>query len=303
MNRARRYLVAGKAKGFTLVELLVVISVIAMLASLLLPALSSAKAKAHGVGCLSNLKQMTLAWTMYVHDHQDNLVLNMGDQATADWESWVRGTLTLDAADPIQSMYPAEDSTNILYLLRSPLAPYGARPGIWRCPSDKSTRTLGSQSHPRVRSLAMNVMLGASRCPNIPPVFGPWRNRNLQLTSQIRNPGPAQCFVFHDEREDSIYESKFEVSPAGLRPPPGNPEPANPAQYSLMHYPGSYHSGAGNFSYADGHAEGHKWLDARTRPPLVKDRRLLTEDPVNGFPSPGNPDVHWLQERTFQRAD
>jgi prepilin-type processing-associated H-X9-DG protein len=70
-----------------------------------------------------------------------------------------------------------------------------------------------------------------------------------------------------------------------------------------MSYPGSYHNGAGNFSYADGHVEEHPWLNPRTRPPLHKDQRLPIEDPKNGFPSPGDSDVRWLQERTFQRGD
>jgi prepilin-type processing-associated H-X9-DG protein len=201
----------------------------------------------------------------------------------------------------LASMYPAQDSTNVLYLTRSPLAPYSALPGIWHCPSDKSTRTINDQRYPRIRSLTMNVMMGAASCPIIPAAYQPWKNHNLQRTSQIRNPGPAQFFVFHDEREDSIYDSKFYVSPSGLRPPPNGPDPANPAQYMLSSYPGSYHHGAGNFSFADGHVEPHKWLDPRTRPPLVKDRRLPLLDLFNGFPSPGNPDVRWLQERSFQK--
>jgi prepilin-type processing-associated H-X9-DG protein len=108
--------------------------------------------------------------------------------------------------------------------------------------------------------------------------------------------------VFLDEREDSIATSFFVVHPGGLQPPPGPTGPVNPAAYGLTSYPGSYHNGAGNLSFADGHAESHKWLDARTRPPLVKDT-MLPRSFDNAVPSPGNPEVQWLQERTFPRQD
>lgn len=300
MNDAKQFPPAAQRSAFTLIELLVVIAILAILGSLLLPALVRVKEKGRGVACSNNLKQMTLAWTMYAQDANDHLVLNLGDQAEADSESWVRGTLTLDV-DP--APFPASESTNVQYLLRSPLAPYGAAPGLWRCPSDNSTRTIGNRRHPRIRSITMNTMLGTARCPFIPPVFEPWKHRILQRMSDFRNPGPAGCFVFHDEREDSIYESKFQVSPAGRRPPPDNPGPPDPAHYRLMNYPGNYHGGAGTFSYADGHVAPHRWLDPRTRPPLHKDTRLPGLDPINGLPSPGNPDVGWLQEATFQRED
>ena len=72
-------------------------------------------------------------------------MLNLGDQAKADWESWVRGVLSLDEGPTHPSAVP-QDSTNRSYLERSPLAPYGASPGIWRCPSDKSTRTFSGST-------------------------------------------------------------------------------------------------------------------------------------------------------------
>ncbi|MBI4325338.1 MAG: type II secretion system protein [Chloroflexi bacterium] len=145
--------------AFTLIELLVVIAIIAMQASLLLPALTKTKAKAQGIGCLNNLKQMTVAWAMYAQEQQDFVPLNIGADAQADWESWVRGAMTLDNP-PSNSPFPASDSTNRFYLERSPLAPHGAAPGIWRCVSDKSTRTFGGKKCPCVRSLSMNVGLG-----------------------------------------------------------------------------------------------------------------------------------------------
>ena len=149
----------------------------------------------------------------------------------------------------------------------------------------------------------MNMMLGMDRYPTIPRAWAAWRGRIIRQTSEIRNPGPAQCFVFLDEREDSIDASYFLVFPGGLRPPPGPCEPVNPDAYGLTDYPGSYHNGAGNLSFADGHVESHKWLDPRTCPRLVTDTMISPRQFAGGIPSPGNPDVQWLQERTFQKRD
>ncbi len=266
-RRRRRAVFKG---GFTLIELLVVIAIIGILASMTLPALSRAKAKAQGISCMNNVKQMALAWRLYTDDNNERLLPALAARAADDW---VRGNyLTL--------LNPGNDNNwNLSYLQQGPLWVYtGQSAQLWRCPSDRSMG-INAQgvSVPRIRSVSMNNWVGG---PQWPYNDSSWR---VYLKStDMANPGPSETFVFADERADSINDGCFLVDMTGY--------PDNLGSAKLVDYPGSYHNGAGCFSFADGRSEIKRWRDARTMPPLDYKSELGLNNST-----PNNPDVFWLQ--------
>src|SRR5438093_10690259 len=122
--------------GFTMVELLVVIAVIAILASLLLPALARAKAKAQAAGCLSNLRQLTLCWLMYADDNGDSLPPNVALNTLGDGVGTRVGWTTRDPSWPQGNCYT---DTNLNHIEPGLLFPYNRSVGIYKCTADKST--------------------------------------------------------------------------------------------------------------------------------------------------------------------
>ncbi len=227
--------------AFTLIELLVVIAIIALLAGLLAPSLAKAKGRAQRTVCVSQLKQLSLAWTMYTQDNNGRLPETYSFDPTGGLNSnvWVRGSM-----DDSRAYGPIEagklDSTNLNTIITGTLYSYTQAPAVYHCPADRSA----VRGIPRVRSYSINGWMGGR------PLAGEDEYRLFLNESEIISPGPAQAFVFIDEHESSINDGWFAVDMRGNR--------------GLIDVPARRHDNEFVLSFADGHVEAWKLKDSRT---------------------------------------
>jgi len=268
-------------RGFTLIELLVVVAIITILAALLLPVLARAKDSARRVQCISNQKQMAVAWALYPVDNKEFLVPNGGRNSSlslppATAYLWVYGGNHGDDQTLTNKQYLVGDN----YAL---FAPYLKSPELYKCAADRTLWPLkGKGPVFELRSYAMNCYLGTGAANVETPLALLASYRVLLKSSELVFGGAANRFVFIDVNPGSICTPGFGV---------------DMAVDSFVHYPSTLHRGQGVVSFADSHVEAHKWVDGRTRRNLTAGSVMIPHWEA----SIGNADLKWIRDHTTVR--
>jgi prepilin-type N-terminal cleavage/methylation domain-containing protein/prepilin-type processing-associated H-X9-DG protein len=237
-----------RARGaFTLIELLVVIAIIAILAGMLLPALSKAKAKTQGIRCMSNLKQTQLGWHMYSLDNEGKLVLNW----LSSPQAWIGGNV---------SSLPG--ATNINDIKNGKLWQYNPSLEIYQCAAANSSKDLPStvnkaqmKGQRLVRNISMQGRMGGADvtdqtrygAADTSWVLGP-KYPQYKKDADIKFPSPSESMVFLDESKETVDDGYFAVK-----------APAPDGENIWQNSPTVRHNKGAGFSFADGHAEIWRW--------------------------------------------
>ena len=229
--------------GFTLIELVVVTAIMAILATMLLPALAMSKDRGQGARCLGNLRQLTIAWLAYTSDNQGYLVPNgnVNQQPSSLTDSshpqWCPGR-----QDEWQEISPVVSLNDVggQWIRKGLLYPFVGNTGVYKCPADTYGFVANGSTYPHSRSMSMNCWLSPIT------VWGSVSVNVFYTEASMIHPGPANLFVFIDENPYSINDGFFVC------------QPTNP---NWVDGPATYHNGACGIAFADGHAEIHRWHD------------------------------------------
>ena len=257
---------------------------------MLLPALAKAKIKAQQIGCVSNLKQLMVAWHLYSVDYNDRVANNYGVQETENsitsgkFDNWVNNVMDWGASSSVAD----RSITNVAWIANGVLGKYTASAvGVYKCPADhwlSKAQTAAGWSQ-RNRSLSMNAMFGLfsdHEAGDLTFIGEHWcegGSEFVQFLKQSTVPKPANTWLFLDEHPDSINDGYFINDPT--------------TQTAWSDIPGSQHAGGCGFSFADGHAEIRKWLSRTSRFPV---QYFYPGTPT--WDAAGRKDFAWWCQRT-----
>ncbi|MFM2083155.1 MAG: hypothetical protein RL380_1846 [Verrucomicrobiota bacterium] len=294
-------------RGFNLIELLVVIGIIAVLASLLFPALSAAKARAYKVKCISNLKQLSQTWALYSVDNKDKFAANgPGMHENPGDDSTYKTNLFWANGEPHMNQYAYTNKAFLIDPQFSLFANYIRTVDIYKCPADQTKISYNGDLQPRLRNYALNSHFG-------------WLPTIGFIGSGLNNAGQRPAIFRKDADLDGLNPSQFftfvDVAPASVCYPAFCTFIGSSGW--LYHKPNYKHSSRGLFAFADGHVEDHKWVVDQTimfakyakgpvswNSPSDKDDTVVEYAPpptgTDGahqafyFPT-SNPDMEWLK--------